>query len=91
VALKHHAKKEVNRIINCFSRAGIRGVLFSKEDILKSKAIAQDLGMDTGWNSWVSLEDDPEEKITNMDGNLVLPFGIEAVKRHIEKIDTIPL
>jgi hypothetical protein len=77
--LKHHSKKECNRIINCFSKAGIRGVYFSKEDILTSKAIAQDLGIDTGWNSWVSLEDNPEEKITNWDGNLVLPFGIDAI------------
>ena len=91
VALKHHAKKEVNRIFNQLTDAGIRGVIFSKEDILRSKSLAQDLGIDTGWNSWVSLDDDPDEKITNWDGNLVLPFGIEAIKKHIEKIDCIPL
>ena len=91
VALKHHAKKEVNRIINCLTTAGIRGVLFSKEDILKSKAIAQDLGIDTGWNSWISLDDKPEEKITNWDGHMVLPFGLDEIQKHIEEIDTIPL
>lgn len=91
MALKHHAKKEVNRIINCLTSAGIRGVLFSKEDILKSKAIAQDLGIDTGWNSWISLDPNAEEKITNWDGNMVLPFGLDEIRDHVEKIDTIPL
>mmetsp|Transcript_5318 Transcript_5318/g.8206 ORF Transcript_5318/g.8206 Transcript_5318/m.8206 type:complete len:131 (+) Transcript_5318:3440-3832(+) len=91
VALKHHAKKEVNKIVSCFTEAGIRGVLFSKEDILRSKALAQDLGIETGWNSWISLDDDPEEKIANFDGNFVLPFGIQEVQSHIHNIDPIPL
>ena len=91
IALKHHAREEINNIIGCLKKAGIRGVLFSKEDILRSKAVAQDLGIDTGWNSWISLDDNPEEKITNWDGNQVLPFGIHEVRRHIENIDPIPL
>ena len=91
VALKHHGKKEVKNIFNIFSNAGIRGVLFSEEDMLKSKATAKDLGIDTGWNSWISLEDNPEEKITNWDGNVVLPFGIDEIRNHIKKIDDIPL
>jgi hypothetical protein len=53
--------------------------------------VAKDLGIETGWNSWISLENDPEEKITNMDGNMVLPFGIDGIRKHIETVDTIPL
>lgn len=91
VALKHHGKKDVKNIFNIFSTAGIRGVLFSREDMLKSKAVAKDLGIDTGWNSWISLDENPEEKITNWDGNFVLPFGIDNIRKHIETVDTIPL
>ena len=91
VAIKHHAKSEVNQLIEKLTQAGIRGVLFSKEDILMSKAVAQDLGIDTGWNSWISLDDNPSEKITNWDGNMVLPFGINELKRHLKEVDTVPL
>jgi len=71
-------------LISCLNEAGIRGVLFSKEDLLRAKAVAQDLGIDTGWNSWISLDDDPEEKLKNADGNQILPFGIEEIKTHIK-------
>lgn len=56
-----------------------------------SKAVAQDLGIDTGWNSWISLDDNPSEKITNWDGKMVLPFGINELKRHLKDVDTVPL
>ena len=78
-------------MLSCFNEGGIRGVLFSKEGLLRAKAVAQDLGIETGWNSWISLEDNPEEKIENGDGNMVLPFGIEEIKKHIRDYDTVPL
>lgn len=40
VALKHHAKQEVNKLLSCFNEAGIRGVFFSKEGLLRAKAVA---------------------------------------------------
>jgi len=38
--------------------AGIRPVLFSKEDMLKTKSIGADLGMDTDFNAWISHKED---------------------------------
>lgn len=38
--------------------AGIRLVLFSKEDMLTTKNIGADLGMETDFNSWISLKED---------------------------------
>jgi len=72
---------------------GIRAVLFSKEGVLETKSLAQELGIDTDWNAWISLADDPSQLTMriNNDGNQVLPCGIEKIKEHIKEVDTIPL
>jgi hypothetical protein len=41
--------------------AGIRAVLFSKEGVLETKSLAQELGIDVDWNAWISLSDDPSQ------------------------------
>ena len=73
--------------------AGIRAVLFSKEGVLETKSLAQELGIDVDWNAWISLSDDPSQLTLriNYDGNKVLPCGIEKVEEHLSKIDQIPL
>ena len=73
--------------------AGIRGVLFSKEGVLETKSLAKELGIDCDWNAWISLSEIPSEftKLINMDGHLILPFGIQGIRKHIEEVDKIPL
>lgn len=73
--------------------AGIRGVLFSKEGVLETKSLAKELGIDCDWNAWISLSEYPSEftKLINMDGHLILPFGIQGIRKHIEEVDKIPL
>lgn len=73
--------------------AGIRGVLFSKEGVLETKSLAKELGIDSDWNTWISLAENPSDftKLYNEDGHLILPFGIEGIKKHIQDIDKIPL
>jgi hypothetical protein len=80
VAIKHHAKNEVKEIMNCLNCAGIKGVLFSKEDIIRSQSLAQDLGIEIGWNTWMSLEDDKGLKVENIMGKTIIPFGIEEIR-----------
>lgn len=65
--------------------AGIRGVLFSKEGVLETKSLAKELGIDSEWNAWISLSENPSEftKLYNMDGHLILPVGIQGIKKHI--------
>lgn len=94
MALKHHAKPEVAQLISCLEEAGIRGVLFTREDILKAQAIAQDLGVETGWNCWISLDDDPDIHVLGGLGQQVIPFGIKKIEEHLNrhiKQDDIPL
>lgn len=73
--------------------AGIRGVLFSKEGVLETKSLAKELGIDNDWNAWISLAEKPSDftKLVNMDGHLVLPYGIEGIRKHLENVDKIPL
>lgn len=41
--------------------AGIRGVLFSKEGVLETKSLAKELGIDSDWNAWISLAENPSD------------------------------
>jgi hypothetical protein len=91
--VKHHKKQEANKMFRSLNDAGIRGVLFSKEGVLETKSLAKELGIDNDWNAWISLAENPSDftKLVNMDGHLVLPYGIEGIRKHIENVDKIPL
>jgi hypothetical protein len=73
--------------------AGIRGVLFSKEGVLETKSLGKELGIDLDWNSWISLSENPSEftRLYNKDGHLILPVGIQGIRKHILEVDKIPL
>ncbi|CDW88835.1 transmembrane protein [Stylonychia lemnae] len=93
IGIKHHQKQEANELFQSLDDAGIRGVLFSKEEVLETKSLAKELGIDSEWNAWISLAENPSDftKLYNQDGHLILPYGIEGIKKHIEEVDTIPL
>jgi hypothetical protein len=42
------------------SVVGIRFVYFSAENELQSKAFAEEVGLETGWNCFISLNDDAD-------------------------------
>ena len=93
IAIKHHRKLDAKDQIAEMGAAGIRPVIFNKEGVLETKSLAYELGLDNDWNSWISLSENPSEltKRINMNGNNVLPCGIEKVKDHLRDIDKIPL
>ena len=93
VALKHHKKSDAKKQIKALEAAGIRAVLFSKEGVLETKSLAQELGIDSDWNAWISLSENPSAltQRINRDGHQVLPCGIQKVKEHVANVDQIPL
>ena len=91
LGFKHHKRFDAKRVFEQIEDAGIRPVLFSKEDMLRTKTIGADLGLDTDFNAWISLKEDIDLGRVNRDGNEVLPSGIENIKKHLEEVDTIPL
>ena len=91
IGFKHHKRLDAKRVCRTIEDAGIRPVLFSREDMLKTKTVGADLGIDSeGFNAWISLKDDDLGRI-NRDGNEVLPTGIKNIRAHLEKVDKIPL
>lgn len=78
--------------IGDFQSAGVRFSLFSSSDIISTRHLGSVLGLETGWNSVVSLEESDKDAIfVNQEGNEVLPAGIEKIKKHLKDIDDIPL
>lgn len=60
---------------------------------METKTLAKELGIDSDWNAWISLADNPSEltKLINEDGHLILPYGINGIKKHLIEVDKIPL
>ncbi|KAK1444752.1 hypothetical protein BgAZ_106580 [Babesia gibsoni] len=83
--------KEVPSRIQSFHEAGVRFVYFSKHDERQTRVAGAHLGLETSWNSMISLSNSARSTYINQEGNVVLPSGIENIKRHIEEVDDIPL
>lgn len=90
MGFKHHRRLDAKENCKQLEKAGIRPVYLSKEDMLKTKTVAADLGMEIDlFNAWISLKD--EDRRINRDGNEVLPAGIDNIREHLAKVDKIPL
>ena len=65
----------------------------------RTKEIASEMGIDVAWNSAISLrpliegEDDEYHKTAfgEADFNAKLPHGVDAVVRHLDEVDNVPL
>ncbi|CRG97208.1 conserved Plasmodium membrane protein, unknown function [Plasmodium gallinaceum] len=90
-AVKLLTNNEIQSRINDFYEAGIRFVYFSKSDEINTRNIANLLGMETNWNTSISLSFNEKPSFINRDGKVVIPSGINNIKRHIEEVDDIPL
>jgi magnesium-transporting ATPase (P-type) len=93
IAIKHHKRRDAKEQIRDMDRAGIRPVLFSSEGVFETKQLAQELGLNSEWNSWISLSESPSEftQRVNRNGFKILPSGIKEIKEHLVKTDLIPL
>ncbi|SBT33181.1 conserved Plasmodium membrane protein, unknown function [Plasmodium ovale wallikeri] len=90
-AVKILTSNEVQTRINDFYDAGIRFVHFSKANQIRTKSVANLLGMETNWNTSISLSLNDKPSFKNRDGKIVIPSGINNIKTHIQEVDDIPL
>ncbi|KAK2197015.1 bifunctional HAD superfamily/P-type ATPase [Babesia duncani] len=90
-ATKYQYPKEVPSRIQSFHEAGIRFVYFSKHDEKQTRIVGGLLGLETSWNSMISLVKSGRYSHVNQDGRVVLPSGIDNIRRHIRDVDDIPL
>lgn len=92
-------RKCITPIIHDYDDAGVRFVYFSSRNMRRTKVVASAMGIDVAWNSAISLsplnegEDDEFHKnaFGEADLNAKLPHGVEAVVRHLEEVDNVPL
>eukprot|EP00945_MAST-04E_sp_MAST-4E-sp1_P003341 g3341.t1 len=94
VASRPQPKEEMVSIIEDLDKAGIRFVYFSPHNPKRAKIMASQMGIETGWNSAVSLlsEDNtsgwtPDE----WDARAKLPHGVKEVREHLKNVDNVPL
>ncbi|KAI4841488.1 uncharacterized protein MKS88_000025 [Plasmodium brasilianum] len=95
-AVKLLTSNEIQTRINDFYDSGIRFVHFSKTDQANTRNVANLLGMETNWNTSISLSLNDklghiQPSFKNRDGKVVIPSGINNIKTHIEEVDDIPL
>lgn len=60
---------------------------------METKNLGAEIGFNTDWNSCISLAEEPNvyTKLINIEGNLILPYGIPGIRKHLKEVDEIPL
>lgn len=93
-------RKEIEQLLMVFGEAGVRFVYFSPRNMRRTKEVASQMGIDVAWNCAISLrplddgQEDPHRMVSNYadwDVKAKLPHGIEAVRRHLQDVDNVPL
>ncbi|EFA85426.1 putative transmembrane protein [Heterostelium album PN500] len=89
--MKQLPKSHANHFVEVLRIAGIRFVFFSNQDSRESNSFVNKLGLETDWNCCVSLKDPAPDEVQVADGPSRLPKGINAIRRHLEEVDNVPL
>ncbi|CAM9177415.1 unnamed protein product [Discosporangium mesarthrocarpum] len=94
-------KREMVPLIEDLCAAGVRFVYFSPRNMRRSKALAENMGIETDWNCAISLrplkdstQPDPHRMTSayaDWDVKARLPHGVAAIREHIECVDNVPL
>eukprot|EP01103_Thecamoeba_quadrilineata_P014076 TRINITY_DN4083_c0_g1_i1.p1 TRINITY_DN4083_c0_g1~~TRINITY_DN4083_c0_g1_i1.p1 ORF type:complete len:1161 (+),score=219.15 TRINITY_DN4083_c0_g1_i1:53-3535(+) len=79
--------------IEALKDAGIRFVYFSTEDEHHGKIFADKLGLETDWNTCISLRNVTSSPYIyhNDETPARLPKGISSVRSHLKDVDNVPL
>jgi len=89
-ALKLSASMKMASYAEALQAAGIRFQVYSCEGEKRTRTLGSQLGLETGWNCLISLEQ-REKDMRNMMGQVVLPSGIDAIRKHVADVDNVPL
>eukprot|EP01134_Creolimax_fragrantissima_P001352 CFRG1352T1 len=89
VAVQRQARETVVKVVSQLDNAGIRFVFFSQQDAGSSTAFAETLGLPTGWNTHISLNENATD--VTAEGPSQLPRGIQSIRPHLENVDDVPL
>ena len=56
MGLKNHKRADAKEQVRKVEEAGMRSVVFSREGLPETLSLGKDLGMETDWNSCISLK-----------------------------------
>jgi len=95
VGSRDQPRSSVGGLVEDLAAAGIRFVYFSPRNPRRSFVIADKMGLETDWNTAVSLMDasssSPHEYRVVWDEKAQLPHGIAAIRQHLLDVDDVPL
>jgi hypothetical protein len=94
LASRSQPKEEMVGVIEDLDQAGIRFVYFSPRNPKRAKIMAQQMGLEVGWNSSVSLVSEFKDSgwtPDQWDTRAKLPHGVEEIREHIKTVDNVPL
>eukprot|EP00042_Codosiga_hollandica_P059539 m.919781 g.919781 ORF g.919781 m.919781 type:complete len:702 (-) comp60199_c0_seq1:1042-3147(-) len=91
IAVQEQTTPSISRLIEDCTSAGIRFLYFSQDDELQSRAFAEKLGLETGFNCYISLSDEDQCYVTECENIARLPRGIAEIRPHIQQVDDVPL
>ena len=94
LASRPQPKEEMVSVIEDLDKAGVRFVYFSPHNPKRAKIMASQMGIETGWNSAVSLLSENNETgwtPDEWDARAKLPHGVQEVREHLKNVDNVPL
>ncbi|KAJ2161097.1 hypothetical protein GGF46_001768 [Coemansia sp. RSA 552] len=95
VTFTYEPKTDVCDFIEDLDLAGIRFVHFSRTNGRQSKSFAEQLGLETDWNTCILLSTPGTEGgggyVEDHDIKARLPRGINNIRTHLREVDDIPL
>lgn len=92
VNMTRRVKAQVPQLQETLDGAGIRLVLFSESNERQTKFIGSQLGVESDWNSCISLAtSDVDIKLDESDVKAQLPHGVDSIMAHLDAVDDVPL
>lgn len=89
-------RREIQKLLDILSDAGIRFVYFSPRNMRRQKELAIQMGIDVAWNCAISLrplesgEEDPHRMVSayaDWYDKAKLPHGVDDVRKHLKEVD----
>lgn len=84
-------KDALPQTIEHLSDLGVRFVYYSPYNYMHSRKLASRMGLETGWNTAISLADECVGERLEWEDFAQLPHGIQQIRTQLETQDNVPL
>jgi len=94
VASRDLPRPEVVDLVADLAKAGVRFVFFSAREPRRSRVIADKMGLETDWNTSISLQAGAvgdTSDVVDWELKAHMPRGVDAIAKHVREVDDVPL